>query len=148
MLDQRFSVLVAAIAVRDDRVLLLQRSEREKFLPGAWGVPCGKIEFGEELEDAVLREMKEESGLSGTVRALVGSSRFMSKKDGISLHNIQLNYVVTDLAGSVQLDASSQDHRWLGFSELRAFGLEPFMIDTIEQGLPYLRSQGAAGGRG
>lgn len=148
MLDQRFSVLVAAIAVRDDRVLLLQRSEREKFLPGAWGVPCGKIEFGEELEDAVLREMKEESGLSGTVRALVGSSRFMSKKDGISLHNIQLNYVVTDLEGSVQLDASSQDYRWLGFSELRAFGLEPFMIDTIEQGLPYLRSREAAGGHG
>ncbi|MFD8263128.1 NUDIX domain-containing protein [Streptomyces griseoluteus] len=64
MLDQQFSLLVAAIAVRNDRVLLLQRSEGEKFLPGAWGVPCGKIEFGEELEDAVLREMKEESGLS------------------------------------------------------------------------------------
>lgn len=148
MPDQRFSVLVAAIAVRDRRVLLLQRSEREKFLPGAWGVPCGKIEFGEELEDAVLREMKEESGLSGTVRGLVGSSRFMSKKDGVNLHNIQLNYVVTALEGSVQLDKSSQDHRWLEFSELRAFGLEPFMIDTIEQGLPYLQSLGTAGRHG
>ncbi|MFD8263129.1 hypothetical protein ACFV19_30425 [Streptomyces griseoluteus] len=70
----------------------------------------------------------------------------MSKKDGISLHNIQLNYVVTDLEGSVQLDASSQDHRWLEFSELRSSGLEPFMIDTIEQGLPYPCSPGAAGG--
>ncbi|WP_327380330.1 NUDIX hydrolase [Streptomyces sp. NBC_01212] len=148
MPGQRFSVLVAAIAVRDRRVLLLQRSEREKFLPGAWGVPCGKIEFGEELKDAVLRELKEESGLSGTVRSLVGSSRFMSEKDGVSLHNVQLNYVVTDLDGSVQLDESSQDHRWLRLSELRPFGLEPFIIDTIEQGLSCLQSLEAAGRHG
>jgi hypothetical protein len=72
----------------------------------------------------------------------------MSKKDGVNLHNIQLNYVVTALEGSVQLDKSSQDHRWLEFSELRAFGLEPFMIDTIEQGLPYLQSPGTASGHG
>jgi hypothetical protein len=56
--------------------------------------------------------------------------------------------VVTALEGSVQLDKSSQDHRWLEFSELRAFGLEPFMIDTIEQGLPYLQSLGTAGRHG
>src|SRR5688572_11732645 len=89
-----FNVLVGVIATHKGSVLLTQRSTAEKFMPGAWGIPAGKIEFGESPANAAARELKEETGLSGEVKKLVGYSEFLSIKDGVDLHNIQLNFLI------------------------------------------------------
>ncbi|MDX6346920.1 MAG: 8-oxo-dGTP diphosphatase, partial [Streptomyces sp.] len=42
--------MAAAVVVHDDRVLTVRRSFGERFLPGVWGVPCGKLDAGETPE--------------------------------------------------------------------------------------------------
>jgi 8-oxo-dGTP diphosphatase len=128
-----FKILVGAIPIRNGTVLLLQRSERETFMPGAWGLPCGKIDFGEDLQQAVLRELKEETGLTGTVQRLCGYSTFMSTKGRQALHNLQLNFVVAADTGDVILDESSQAFRWISLSDFRDAGLDDFTVNTIAQ---------------
>lgn len=59
-----------ALAVRDDRVLLVQISGRG-FHAGAWTLPGGGVEHGESPRGGVLRELREECGLDGTVGELV-----------------------------------------------------------------------------
>ena len=132
-MPNRFNILVGTIPTRNGSVLLLQRSLKEKFMPGAWGLPCGKIDFGEDLVDAALRELKEESGLDGVVERMVGYSMFMSKKDGDDLHNVQVNFHISCLDGSVVIDHSSEAHKWIDLSEVRSSGLDDFTISTIEQ---------------
>lgn len=58
------------IIVKDDRVLLVRR----KFEPkaGDWSLPAGFMEYGESSEECVIRELKEETGLIGIVKNLVG----------------------------------------------------------------------------
>ena len=54
---------VAAI-IRNDRgqILLVKRAE-ETTCPGLWCIPCGYVEYNEDIRTAVVREAKEETGL-------------------------------------------------------------------------------------
>jgi 8-oxo-dGTP pyrophosphatase MutT (NUDIX family) len=57
----------AVIFDRRGRLLLQQRSDG-----GQWGLPGGSVEIGESVHDAVIREVREETGLQVTVLRLVG----------------------------------------------------------------------------
>jgi ADP-ribose pyrophosphatase YjhB (NUDIX family) len=57
----------AVIFDRRGRLLLQQRSDG-----GQWGLPGGSVEIGESVTDAAIREVREETGLTVTVRRLVG----------------------------------------------------------------------------
>jgi 8-oxo-dGTP diphosphatase len=61
---------VAAIGVirRDDnRILLLRRNSRRRTSPNKWQTPSGFLKEGESAEEAVLREVQEETLLDGTI---------------------------------------------------------------------------------
>jgi ADP-ribose pyrophosphatase YjhB (NUDIX family) len=61
------SSVSAVIFDRRGRLLLQQRSDG-----GQWGLPGGAVEIGESVHDAVIREVREETGLRVAVRRLVG----------------------------------------------------------------------------
>ena len=52
-------IAVDALIVRDGRILLAKRAEGG-LSPGCWSIPGGAIELGETVEDALVREIKEE----------------------------------------------------------------------------------------
>lgn len=57
-------VLVTAFIPKQNKVLLVKRALNDDFLPGYWEQAGGKIEFGENPYDALVREVKEEVGLN------------------------------------------------------------------------------------
>lgn len=63
-------VSVGAVIWRGDDVLLIRRA-RAPF-EGQWSIPGGKVEYGETLEDAVVREVREETGVEITLTGLIG----------------------------------------------------------------------------
>ena len=67
-----------AIPTRDKRFLLIKRGIPPK--KGAWGFPSGFIESGETSEEACLRELKEETGMSGEVVKLIGVLRLEDRE--------------------------------------------------------------------
>jgi 8-oxo-dGTP pyrophosphatase MutT (NUDIX family) len=63
----RGALLVAAVVVHDqerERVLLLRRGPADRFAPGAWDLPVGKQEPGEQITATALRELREETSLA------------------------------------------------------------------------------------
>lgn len=143
------NVVVGAVAVRDGRVLLLQRSQHERFLPGVWGIPAGKACHGEPLEDAVLRELEEEAGLKGTLGTFAGSTWFLSRKDGRPLQNVQVNFLVNCDHGTVRLDRSSAAHRWIDATELADLDradveIDDFTRDILLKAMQVLQTQPSA----
>jgi 8-oxo-dGTP diphosphatase len=121
-------VLVGALVVADDSVLLLQRSSRETFMPNAWGLPAGKINYGEAPEAAVLRELGEEAGITGTVHRLAGTVWFQSKVGNEVVDNMQMNFLVTPSDQNVVLDAANQRARWLPLDEVVS---RPAVVDEF-----------------
>lgn len=53
---------VAAIVRQDDAILLGRRAASASY-PGLWCIPCGYVEYDEDIRDAVRREFQEETGL-------------------------------------------------------------------------------------
>ncbi|HIE17805.1 MAG TPA: NUDIX hydrolase [Dehalococcoidia bacterium] len=62
-----------AIPVKDERFLLIKRGLPPK--KGMWAFPSGFVESGETAEEACLRELQEETGLSGHIVKLAGVMR-------------------------------------------------------------------------
>jgi 8-oxo-dGTP diphosphatase len=131
----RQSRLAAAVVMHDDQVLLVRRSLTERFLPGVWGIPCGKLNPGEDPAIGALRELKEETGLIGRVRRRAGQSDFISEWDGSTVHNTQVNYLVKPLSFDVTLPEPDQEFRWLPIAELDGAGLDEHNLSAIKQAL-------------
>ena len=91
MTPARAEVCVGAI-VEDDGCLLLVRRGRGPAA-GSWSVPGGRVEPGETLAEAVVREVLEETGLEGVCNDLVG----WVERIGPDHHFVILDFSVTVL---------------------------------------------------
>lgn len=150
--------LAAAIVVHDTKVMVVRRSIREGYLPGAWGVPCGKIDErrGERPRQAALRELHEETGINGEIVRFVGWSKFVSNWRGRRTQNFQWNYLVRPLPRldfkhddatdrdndnsdisrfAIKLPEDDQAYDWVDRKLIDSFGLDHHNLDAINQAL-------------
>lgn len=87
---------VGAVAVTDERLLLVRRGHGAGI--GQWSVPGGRVEPGELLAAAVVREVAEETGLTAVCGPLLGwVERFGTDPAGNAYHYVILDFVVTVL---------------------------------------------------
>lgn len=70
----------AAIRDGDGRLLLIQRLREPEA--GFWGLPGGKIDFGEKAEDAVVREIAEELAITIAIERLACMTEIIARGDG------------------------------------------------------------------
>ena len=112
---------VSALFVDADRkVLLGLRAVWKQAWPGHWDAIGGRVEPGEALEQALLRECHEEVGLTPTRYELVLSeAKRFPERYGAALHHI---YVVSAWEGgaAVNLVDEHDEIRWFGLDEMAA----------------------------
>lgn len=72
----RAEVCVGAAIIERGRILLLHRSPHRSYLPGRWDIPGGHVEDGEDLERALRREVREETGFDIEIDRPVHVSMF------------------------------------------------------------------------
>lgn len=126
--SRRPELCVGAVAVFDDRILLVRRGKGPA--QGAWAVPGGRVEAGETLAEAVVRELEEETGLSGVCESLVGWAELMDEDHHFVI--LDFNVTILDEADPVAGDDAAEA-RWVPLhevAELRlADGLAEFLHD-------------------
>ena len=97
-------------------ILLIQRP-KDKPMPGLWEFPGGKLEQGETPEEALIRELKEEIGLTPT--KFIPQSFASHAYD--TFHIILLTYLVTEWTGDFHLLEHQQGYMWVALDEIHNF---------------------------
>ena len=112
-------VLVSGILKNDQgQILLLLRGENNKTNKGLWQLPEGKIEFGEQPEAALRREIKEETGIEITSSKILFPISSVMEVNGGKYHILRLIYEVS-FEGNICLDDDHESYKWLDVAEIQ-----------------------------
>ena len=111
--------VVAALIWDNDRFLICQRPEH-KARPLLWEFPGGKVEPGESMEDALIRECREELGITLSVGSLFENA--VHEYDEITINLSVFNAEISE--GYPQL-LEHNDLRWITIEELPLYTFCP-----------------------
>lgn len=76
-----FQVFAAAVILNQDKKILLVKATYQRFHP--WGLPGGSLEYGERPEEAVIREVWEETSLNVCIEKFLLASSWMPDRVGL-----------------------------------------------------------------
>jgi 8-oxo-dGTP diphosphatase len=109
---------VSAAIFRAGRILIVRRGRPP--LQGLYTLPGGAVELGETLEQAVIREVREETGLAIEPISLAGYRQVIARdREGkIERHFVILPFAARYLAGEIALNAELAEAKWLLPAEL------------------------------
>jgi ADP-ribose pyrophosphatase YjhB (NUDIX family) len=102
---------VGALIFNPAREVLMIRTHKWSNL---WGIPGGKIKWGETAEDALVREIKEETNLDVTnIQFAMVQDCIRSKEFFKEAHFVLLNYTCDTNATAVTLNDEAEEFQWL-----------------------------------
>lgn len=104
---------VSAAIFRDGRVLIVRRSRPPAH--GLYTLPGGGVELGETLEEAVVREVREETALEVRPIALAGYRQAIARdgKGGVERHFVILPFAARWISGEISLNEELAEAHWL-----------------------------------
>lgn len=89
---------VGAVVFRGDDALVIRRAKPP--FSGKWSIPGGAVEWGERLEDAVIREVREETGVEIRLGGFLGVFEAVPRTaPGEALHVVMIDYWAEWIAG-------------------------------------------------
>ena len=139
MTGKPFALSVKVIILDGEgRCLLLRRSLKSKGNPGKWDFPGGKADPGESFEDALLREVEEETGLRIALGRVVGAaeSKAPSRRVAYLIMEARLE------SGEVRLSEEHEAHVWMAVQDLAGADLAPQFRRFAQE---YARTRGTPG---
>lgn len=113
--------LVAAILVRDDKILLGERSPNRDFYPNVWDMFGGHIESGEQPERTLIRELQEELDITpARWRELEILRESVPENNEMAAHDLIVHfYCVTEWVGT-PVNRQPEEHaviQWFSYNE-------------------------------
>lgn len=104
--------VVAAVIIKDGEFLCAQRSNT-KYLAYKWEFPGGKVESGEQLEDALIREIKEELGCSISIK-----NHLLTTEHNYDFATVRIDAFICELIDEEPQCLEHNAIRWLDSNEL------------------------------
>lgn len=97
-------------------VIIGRRNNRGRLL---WSLPKGHLEEGETPHDAAIREVFEETGLSGEIHADLGVIDFWFQQDKVTIHKTVHHFLILAKSGQLVAQAGEVDEiAWVGLDQI------------------------------
>jgi 8-oxo-dGTP diphosphatase len=114
---------VGALIFRDDRILLVRRANPP--LEGEWSIPGGLVETGETTKQAIIREVREETGLEvEPVKLVEVFERILRDQHArVEYHFVLIDHLCRIVSGETHADSDVSEVRWAGLEELESLGV-------------------------
>jgi len=120
-----------ALIFNPEGKIFLMRSRKWR---GKYVIPGGHIELGEKIEDALRREIKEETGLDiYDIEFLYFQEFIFDKAFWKKRHFIFLNFACKTKSTKVELNSEGQEYVWVSLKEALKLPVEPYTRGVIEE---------------
>jgi mutator protein MutT len=114
---------VGAVVICDGKILL----EKRKNDPGKgkWSIPGGLVELGEVVEQTVIREVKEETGLEVEKPEHIDivDNVIRDNNGEIKYHFVIIDYFVKLKGGTLKASSDAEELKWVTFNEVEEYDL-------------------------
>ena len=120
------------------KVFLPKRASTKKFLPGVFELPGGHIEYGEDIEEGLKREVREELNKEITLGEPFAVFTYINEVKGS--HSVEVIYFAQFIGGIDDLKINPEDHstyEWLSEAEVRE-RVQEISSDGTDQDPEYL----------
>ena len=107
---------IACIDYRNGKIFIAKR-QMVGDMGGRWEFPGGKIEEGEDLQTAVVREMQEEFGVTVTVGRKITSGSFTHKGKPCTLDVLEVSFPHDGIEKKFELTEHT-DYKWADIEEI------------------------------
>ncbi|HAT74202.1 MAG: Protein GrpE [Candidatus Moranbacteria bacterium GW2011_GWF2_36_839] len=137
-----FSLTVKAVIINQEgKVLIIKRSENDSIKAGEYDLPGGNVDYRENIEIAIKREIEEELGIKVEIGPIIYAFDFENKydreyefgKEKIKVGGKGLRFIAYYKEGEIKLSDEHQAYEWLDFDKaLEKFGDSDFTKDKKE----------------
>ena len=128
-------VAAYGLVLRDSKILLCRFSGKLPEFEGQWTLPGGGIDFGEDPADAVVREVREETGLTVEPTTLFGIDSFTDVHNEPARHGIRILYGTRIVSGQIryEVDGTTDMCSWFTLDEAKSLAI----VELVEVGLAF-----------
>ena len=126
---KKINVIVKGIIVYSGKVLILRRSSTNKIGAGKWEFVGGSINYGEGLEEALLREIKEEVSIDVEIDKILYATTYSTSSDRF---DVIIVYKCKAVDNNVMLSGEHSDYRWVDEKELRQLVFKD-IVDALDR---------------
>jgi ADP-ribose pyrophosphatase YjhB (NUDIX family) len=131
---------VGGVVVCRGRVLLIRRGNEP--LKGAWSIPGGLLELGEELAEGVRRELKEETGLDvEPLEVLAAFDRIFRDGPRVRYHYVIVDYACRWKHGRLRPASDVLDARWVRRQDLPQYHLSEKATSVVQQAFEFFKKR-------
>ena len=125
------NLTVDGVILKNEDVLLINR--KNKPFKGKWALPGGFVEYGEKTEDAVLREILEETGLKTSIKNLVGV--YSDPRRDPRGHTVSVVYLLDVCSGCLSSGDDASDAKFFNLDHLPelAFDHDDIIKDVLKR---------------
>jgi len=132
-------VLGAVIFNQDNKILILQRNKDEDIYPNMWELPSGKKEEFEDVDKSLLREVKEETGLSGKILMPFSVFNYKIEKPDEIRDSTQINFLARAKSDKVNLSPEHQNFAWIVSGQINNYKISVQTKNVIRQAFKIIR---------
>jgi len=129
-MDRRFFVAVKALLFFNGTFLVVKRSDKARGEHQYWEFPGGRLEFGESPEEALSRELTEETGLLAKIIRPLQTWNFFRGED---TQIVGITFLCKVNSDTVQLSDEHDAYAWITFDELDHYPMLPSVLDDIKK---------------
>jgi 8-oxo-dGTP diphosphatase len=125
------NLAVKAFIIKENKILIIKRSDKDTEKPNTWEVPGGRLEENEDPILGLIRETKEETGLDIKVLEPI-TVRHFTRDDGIEI--TMTEYLCEPLTNDIKLSDEHSDYEWISIEKCKEKLIKHFhaSIDKIK----------------